>query len=469
VLFGTRDGRVSTDDDARQREALAAEVRDRGYDFVGQEPIQLATTPVLDKDNCLRPASVVLRFYVAATANGYEVMPGALARVSLGSDARASWLRPGNISKDTWVLSNEPVETFSLLSQRQENLKLRRGTRELPSRAADNLFWLGRYVERAEAAVRLFRSLVIRLRGETGSTRHVVSPERVVSLLVVQKHLSARRGNRAMQQGRGAVENELWTILFDPECRDGLANVLDNVRRTAEVVRDRLSFDAFRNLNELTDTVRASHYSPRHAADDALRLLNGLIQFLAAFNGLIMENMTRGFGWRFLDMGRRLERLRTVCELTRHLTVRGEPGDDGALELLLELADSRMTYRGRYQATPQLPAVLDLLLCDSTNPRSALFQVLALVEHMKSLPRRDEDPVLTADQRITTRIASDLQLADTFALSKPMGRFGARLDLDRLLRRTERAGREMSDQISQQFFSHSSARRISGSEASGLS
>jgi uncharacterized alpha-E superfamily protein len=422
---------------------------------------------VLDDHNALRAASVVLRVYVAATANGYQVMPGALARVSLGSDPRAAWLSAGDVSKDAWVLSDEPVETFSLLAQRQDALRLRRGTRDLPSRAADNLFWLGRYAERTETAVRLFRSLVIRLGGETGSTRHTVSPERVVSLLVVQKHLSARRGKRAMQQGRRAVEHELRTILFDPECRDGLATVLGNVRRTADVVRERLSFDAFRILKDLSDTVHASHAGTRRAADDALRLLNRLIQFLAAFNGLVMENMTRGFGWRFLDMGRRLERMRSVAQLTQQLVVRGDPEQDGALELLLELADSAMTYRGRYQAAPRLPAVLDLLLCDDSNPRAALFQILALGEHMSNLPRREDDGPLGVDQRITTRIVSELRLADTFALSEITSRFETRLELDRLLRRVAHGVVEMSDHISQQFFSHSSPKRVSGSGRRG--
>jgi uncharacterized circularly permuted ATP-grasp superfamily protein/uncharacterized alpha-E superfamily protein len=468
VLFGGRDGRVAEASNERRRAELRREIEMGGHDFVGQEQVALATTPVVDRNDTLRAASVVLRVYVAATANGYEVMPGALARISLGSDPRAAWLSAGDISKDTWVLSDEPVEQFSLLAQqRQDAMRLRRGTRDLPSRAADNLFWLGRYAERAEAAVRLLRSLVIRLRGEVGSTRHTVPTARIVTLLVVQKHLSARRGKRAVQQGRAAVEQELWTILFDPECRDGLANVLDSVRRTADVVRDRLSFDAFRILKDLADTVHAWHHSPGHAAEDALRLLNRLIQYLAAFNGLVMENMTRGFGWRFLDMGRRLERMRSIAQLTQQLTVRGNPEDDGALELLLELADSAMTYRGRYQATPRLPAVLDLLLGDESNPRAALFQVLALAEHMKSLPRRDEDGVPTADQRITTRVGSELQLADMFALSEATGRFEVRSELDRLLRRIEQSVGEMSDHISQLYFSHSAAKRVSGSERSG--
>jgi uncharacterized circularly permuted ATP-grasp superfamily protein/uncharacterized alpha-E superfamily protein len=467
LLANDKDGRIRPDLSSADRDELRAEIAARGHDFVGQERLSLASAPVWTGD-LLRAAPVVLRMYVAATANGYEVMPGALARVSLGSDPRAAWLAAGDVSKDTWILSDEPVETFSLLAQRQDSTRLRRGTKLLPSRAADNSFWLGRYTERAEAAVRLLRSLVIRLRGETGSSRHIVPPDRVVSLLVVQKHLSARRGKRAMQQGPKAVERELWTILFDPECRDGLANVVDNVRRTAESVRERLSYDTYRTLKDLSDVVHFWHHSPRHEAEDALRLLNRLIQYLAAFNGLVMENMTRGYGWRFLDMGRRLERMRHIMQLTQRLTVRGDPEDDGALELLLELADSTMTYRGRYQASPQLPAVLDLLLCDDSNPRAALFQLCALEQHMRHLPDHGDGRLPTRDQRITTRVGADLKLADPVALSSSMSRFDVRNDLDRLLKRVERAVDSLADYIQRHYFSHSSPQRVSGTERSEL-
>jgi uncharacterized circularly permuted ATP-grasp superfamily protein/uncharacterized alpha-E superfamily protein len=466
MLLRGKDGRVPDNLSAEGRQELRAEIAAHGHDFVGQERLSLASAPVFIGSDTLRAAPVVLRVYVAATDNGYEVMPGALARVSLGSDPRAAWLAAGDISKDTWVLSDEPVEAFSLLAQRQDATKLRRGTKGLPSRSADNLFWLGRYAERAEAAVRLLRSLVIRLRGETGASRHTVAPDRVVSLLVIQKHLSARRGRRAMQQGRKAVEQELWTILFDPECRDGLANVLGNVRRTAEVVRERLSYDTYRVLKDLSDVVSDSHRAPRHEAEDALRLLNRLIQYLAAFNGLVMENMTRGYGWRFLDMGRRIERMRNIVQLTQQLTIRGDPEEDGALELLLELADSTMTYRGRYQAAPRLPAVLDLLLCDDSNPRAALFQLCALADHLAELPAQDEDGLLTPDQRITTNVGAELKLADTVALSLSKSRFDARLDLDRLLKRVEQGIDDLADHIQRQYFSHSAVQRVSGAERS---
>jgi uncharacterized alpha-E superfamily protein len=462
-LFGSGQGSlVSAATTAEERERLVHAVERAGHDFVGQEPATLSVAPAWSGASSLTAVPITLRVYVAATDKGYEVMPGGLTRLAVGLDPRAQWLEAGDVSKDTWVLSDQPVEQFSLLAQRQASQRLHRGGRDLPSRSADNLFWLGRYTERAEGAVRLLRSLVIRLAGEMGSTRNIVSPERVVSMLIVQKHLSARRGRRAMQEGREAVQRELWNVLFDPESRDGLATVLGNVRRNAEAVRERLSFDTFRILRDLTEVVHSWELSPGHETDDALRLLNRLIQYLAAFNGMVMENMTRGFGWRFLDMGRRLERVRAMIQLIQQLAVRGEPADDGGLELLLELADSTMTYRGRYQAAPQLPAVLDLLLCDETNPRSAVFQILTLSEHMASLPERGDDGIMTADRKIVMRLGSELRLAEPTDLASMGSRFDARIELDRLARRVDRDVHELSGHIAERFFSHSSPKRTAG-------
>jgi uncharacterized circularly permuted ATP-grasp superfamily protein/uncharacterized alpha-E superfamily protein len=450
----------------QDRARLIREIERNGYDFIGQEPLSLSLAPTWSGASALRAAPVLLRVYVAATSKGYEVMPGGLARIADGTDPHAPWLELGDVSKDTWVLSDQPVEQFSLLAQRQARLRLHRGGRDLPSRTADNLFWLGRYTERAEGAVRLLRSLVTRLGGEMGSTRTLVSPERVVAMLMAQKHLSARRGRRAMLEGREAVQEELWTILFDPECKDGLATVLGNVQRNAEAVRERLSYDTFRILRDLTD-VQAWELSPGHETDDALRLLNRLIQYLAAFNGMVAENMTHGYGWRFLDMGRRLERTRAMIQMIQQLAVRGESQAGGELDLLLELADSTMTYRARYQAAPQLSAVLDLLLCDDSNPRSAVYQIVTLDEHIAHLPSGEEEGLLTADQRLVTRLLNELKLADPLELGRGAIRFDTRIDLERLLRRIERDVHELSDHIAERFFSHSSPTRVGGAGSGG--
>jgi uncharacterized circularly permuted ATP-grasp superfamily protein/uncharacterized alpha-E superfamily protein len=461
-----QEGLFTPDMPAEARDRLIREIERNGYEFIGQEPLSLSLAPTWSGASALRPAPVLLRVYVAATSKGYEVMPGGLARLADGTDPHAPWLELGDVSKDTWVLSDQPVEQFSLLAQRQASQRLHRGGRDLPSRTADNLFWLGRYTERAEGAVRLLRSLVTRLGGEMGSTRTLVSPERVVAMLMAQKHLSARRGRRAMLEGREAVQEELWTILFDPECKDGLATVLGNVQRNAEAVRERLSYDTFRILRDLTD-VESWELSPGHETDDALRLLNRLIQYLAAFNGMVAENMTHGYGWRFLDMGRRLERTRAMIQMIQQLAVRGESQAGGELDLLLELADSTMTYRARYQAAPQLAAVLDLLLCDETNPRSAVYQIATLDEHIAHLPSGEEEGLLTADQRLVTRLLNELKLADPLELGRGVVRFDTRIDLERLLRRIERDVHELSDHIAERFFSHSSPTRVGGAGSGG--
>lgn len=463
LLVAGQDGSVGTNGDRIDRDSLIEQIRRNGHDFIGQEPLNASSSAIIGSDEALQAAPVVVRFYVAATANGYEVMPGGLTRVSAGPGRSYA---DSEISKDTWVLSSEPVDGYSLLAQRQSDDRLRRSGRDLPSRAADHLFWLGRYAERAEAAVRLLRALVNRLEGEVGDTRQSVSLERIVSLLVANKHMPARRARRVVQSGRDAVQTELWSILFDTDSRDGLVAVLGNVRRTANVARERLSIDAFRILNELTNVSRGYGFGIRRDMEGALRLLNRLIHFLAAFSGMAMENMTRGYGWRFLDMGRRIERVRTMNLLVQQLVVPGDPEKDGGLDLLLELADSKMTYRGRYHAMPQITRVLDLVLADDTNPRSVVFQAVTIDRHLSELPHVDLDGLMTADQRVARQLISELELADMQQLGESRSKAGTRARLERLTRRIESDMNRLSEQISQHFFSHTKATRVSGSPRS---
>ncbi len=462
ILTPGRDSFIGSKLPEAERQMLAQQIEREGHEFIGQEPVSSSTTPLWLDNGGLRPATMALRVYLAATEDGYRVMPGGLARVSQRSDGRAPWLEPSNISKDTWVLWDGPVDTFSLLAQPHHALRLRRSGRDLPSRTADNLFWLGRYAERSEGAVRLLRSLLIRLSGESGAATSAVTLKGLVSLLVVQEHLSQRRAKRAVEGGIPAVESEMWTILFDPDCPDGLARILANVRRTAELVRERLSDDTWQILMELTEISDSWSETPGQEVDDALRLLNRMIRYLAALNGMIMENMTRGYSWRFLDLGRRLERVRHAAKLIRNLAARGDPESGGALDLLLELADSTMTYRTRYKASPQLSATLDLLLADETNPRSVMFQLIAFDEHMAVMPLEDRDAILSPAQRIITGLRTELQLADMDRLVEASRKGGVRPDLDRLVQRLEDDIKALSDLIARTYFSHSMPQHMSG-------
>lgn len=462
ILAPGRDSFIGPELSDAERHDLARRIERRGQDFIGQEIVALSRAPIWGDDGRLHPAAMKLRVYLTAKEDGYLAMPGGLTRVYPNADPRALWLEPGEFSKDTWVLGEGPADTFSLLAQAQQDLRIRRGKRDLPSRAADNLFWLGRYVERSEGAARLLRSLVTRLGGEAGASADPITLDKVVSLLVGQSHLSARRAKRTLEGGLQAVERELWTILFDPDCPDGLATILGNARRTAQLVRERLSLDTWQIIEVLTEIEHSWPLDPGREIGDALRLLNRMIRHLAALNGMVMENMTRGYGWRFLDMGRRLERVRTASKLIRDLTTRGEPEAEGSLDLLLELGDSTMTYHTRYKARPQLPAVLDLLLADDTNPRSLIFQLGALDQHLGVMPPLESETGLGPARKVVVALRTEIQLADMPSLAKERRKSGLRIQLDRLLRRLDGGVHELSDLVARSFFIHSMPQHVTG-------
>jgi uncharacterized alpha-E superfamily protein len=284
----------------------------------------------------------------------------------------------------------------------------------------------------------------------------------LVSLLVMQKHLSSRRAKRAVAGGADMVEAELRTILFDPDTPDGLATILQNVRRTAELVRHRLSQDTWNILIELTSVPHNWARTKGKSMDDAIRLLSRMIQHLAAVNGMVMENMTRSYAWRFLEMGRRLERVRHLSKLIRHLASRGTPEATGALNLLLELADSSITYRTRYRAEAKLAAVLDLLLADETNPRSVIFQLKTFETHMNDLPHEETVASLNPAQKITTRICTDIRLTDMIQIAELTKTSKVRVSLVRLLKDLDQGVHQLSDLVAHTYFSHSLSQRISG-------
>ena len=252
----------------------------------------------------------------------------------------------------------------------------------MPSRVADNLFWLGRYAERLEDTVRLLRCVLVRLAGEVG-TRGNSELAGLIGLLVNLDLFPPKfRERHTAARGRARdLSSDLPTT--SPGHR---ARKCSPAAHLAFSVRDRFSADTWRILNKLQMDARqrsgraARNHEPRPCSMT-------LVVDLAAFSGMEMENMTRGHGWRFLDIGRRLERAANIITRCIQGGLAAEPAVSNALETVLEIADSVMTYRRRYFAQPQWPAVLDLLLTDEGNPRSLAFQVDALADHATNLPR----------------------------------------------------------------------------------
>jgi uncharacterized circularly permuted ATP-grasp superfamily protein/uncharacterized alpha-E superfamily protein len=428
-----------------EKSLLANELRAHPQDFVGQEKLALSTAPVW-LDNKLEPRSLVVRAYATATRDSYAVMPGGLTRVANMSKSTVVSMQSGGGSKDTWVLSDGPVSPVTLLASLDRPAVVERAPTDLPSRVADNLFWLGRYAERSEGLVRLLRSVVARLTDESGAAD---TPElsALLHTLVAMDLLAARFGERV---ALADLEQEILAMIFKQRRHGSLRQTLNQLRGFASIVRDRLSVDTWRILNQLHHGVRTP--DARMQLDTALALLNRTILDLAAFSGMEMENMTRGHGWRFLDIGRRLERSVHLVGLVRAaLSTTGEM--DTVLEPLLEIADSSMTYRRRYYAQAHLAPVLDLLLIDDSNPRSLAFQLNALSDHIDHLPQSPHAPVPTREQILIAHMAATLRGVDIEEICEAC-HGGSSAPLENWLGGFVTELQELSDTIAHYYFSH---------------
>jgi uncharacterized circularly permuted ATP-grasp superfamily protein/uncharacterized alpha-E superfamily protein len=427
-------------------EQFTAELRHNAHLLVAQEPIRLATTPSLDGSG-LVPTPFAIRTYVAIGDGGYSVLPGGLVRLSGGPTTVG--LPNGFGSKDLWIVGDaaEPRQP-SLMRANMAEVHLRRTGRDLLSRTADNLFWLGRYAERTEGTMRLLRAVLARILEDS---RPEAQPALLQRLMEVALSKGAGQPERDARPLR-SLEDQIGALMYQPGRPFGIRNCLDEVHRTATLARDQISHDAWRMLNALHINRRWREPKGRIIAAQALELLDEGVRYLNAFAGTEAENMTRNFAWRFLEMGRRLERARHLVDLTRGLVLHGrDPEGDGSLRLLLELGDSFMTYRSRYVMTPLLAPVLDLLLLDETNPRSLAFQLVEIDGHFAHLP--SEAPHRSAEQRLVLRLLTELRLADVGSLLQPTAD-GDGSALDGLLTRAALALPELSEIVARNHFAH---------------
>lgn len=422
--------------------------------FVAQERVELSTAPVWTGAG-FAPRPVGLRVFLVANGDGYSVMPGGLARVSPDVSGRFISMQRGGSSKDAWVISETPVEEITLLQTAGHEFELRRTGNNLPSRLADNFFWLGRYSERADATARLLRSALLRFNPErTGSALPVLSP--LLRTLEVQGQLERLEDKPELRQNPESFEAELLAAIFDPSRAGSLHNIVDHLFQLAVQVRDRTSNDMWRVISNLNDRLANPTTSLVILAGEAVGVLNETLQSLAAFHGLARENMTRAQAWRFIDMGVRLERavyLGTLLDSTLRLP---EPGNPSVLEAVLEVADSSITYRSRYSLLPHLAGVFDLVLLDDKNPRSVLFQVNQLKKHFKHLPA--ERGVTGHGNGILTNCTARLEQSDSRELVDFKGDL-VTSRVGRVIQQTLGDLPKLSDAIAASYFAHSAISR----------
>ncbi|HWP07145.1 MAG TPA: circularly permuted type 2 ATP-grasp protein [Polyangiaceae bacterium] len=429
-----------------ERAALARRIQAQPRAFVGQEQVALSTAPVWAGD-AVQPRHASLRAFVARAGDGYVALPGGLTRVSSSKNSLVVSMQRGGGSKDAWVLASGLPSSLSLLRPAGGRIEIVRTGADLPSRVADNLFWLGRYAERAEGTARLLRSVIMRLTDDASGGR---SPELNLLLLALEVSTEIEAGTLTGATGPGRLERRLFELLIAPDNRT-LRATIEATYRAGSMARDRLSADTWRILTQLHDQVLEFELRQRLELQDGLESLNRLVLGFSAYSGLVMENTTHGPGWRFADLGRRIERAFHVTRLLRSTLVAADA--PASFEGTLEVADSTITYRSRYRGLLAFEPVVDLVLTDETNPRSVAFQLAAIHEHLSHLPRAENNAGLSPAAKTALRCLTSVRLTD-FATLGRINAKGKREKLDELLAALETDLPLFADQLTLSYLAH---------------
>jgi uncharacterized circularly permuted ATP-grasp superfamily protein/uncharacterized alpha-E superfamily protein len=447
--------------DHDQKNAIIADIRKNPWRYVATRFPEYSRTPAWINNHVVA-CPVVIRLLGCASRDKQEIMPGGIARISDSVEKLDESLVCGTMSKDVWVLSQGPVKPFSLLSPGKQSVELRRTAMDLPSRVAEHLFWLGRFAERTEFMARHARYCSAQLTSE-------ISQDALPGFWLVVRSLREKSSlaPEAPVQDEAAALLEMrkfvLDFVFNQKDFDSLPNSVNGILRNAETIRDRLSFDSWQILSRLDYSVLTSWGGKQERMGESLTTLNQMISNLSAFAGLASESMTRGPGWHFLDLGRRIDRAQNLLRLIDHLLVPYLKSSRTLLESLLEICDSSMTYRYRYLMSYEIGPVLDLLVVDPSNPRGLAFQFVQILHHLDSLPAADKAEVARQRKKITEcrgllrlfdgeALGDDIVDNDSHRRERPM--------LRETLREFSAQLNDLADFISRRFLTHTEARQL---------
>jgi uncharacterized circularly permuted ATP-grasp superfamily protein/uncharacterized alpha-E superfamily protein len=410
------------------RKQWTAAILQRPWDFVVQRDISPSLAPSL-QGRTMQGRPVIWRTYALNANDGPQILPGGLARVGKPGVAPQLWPEHEGYTKDVWLTGKTSGHDISesALSAIRDRLGV---APEVPSRIAEQLFWLGRYAERVEGVTRTLRVVLRCIEGESG---HRQRNQLDVCLRLINSSGLFGKGIEKLRTVAG-----LSKLIFEKDIPGSLTKLVDSLIGDAAGARDRLSDDTWSCFTRLKSIVDTASRVPRAA--DLLRTLDRMVLQLSAFSGLQAENMIRGQGWRFLETGRRIERGRVTLGL-----LRAAASEQEMLEPLIEICDSVMTYRRRYFSRPDWQGVVELLFLDRSNPRSVGFQLAVLLRESENFPG---EPHFGLFPRIIAEVKDlDARLANP---TKPDA-----AELKKLANQLA----ALSDLLTQHYFSHS-VRRV---------
>jgi uncharacterized circularly permuted ATP-grasp superfamily protein/uncharacterized alpha-E superfamily protein len=431
-----RSSRLGWELSERELAELVRQISAEPHAWVGQEPLAMSTAPTL-RETALQPRSIVLRTFAVSDGTTYQVMPGGLTRAPLAPDTVMVSNATGAVSKDVWVLSSvtpagDDLVAVGLLGPETVSAAV-------SPRVAEDLFWLGRYAERAESLTRLLRVVDNRWRDMHPAPDPALA-RCAVSLLEALTAVTATWPGFA-GEGAGArlaaPQAELLSLIADESRTGTLAHDLNRIRSLANAVRDQLSADTWMVLSGLDrgllpftnarsstqlDGSDAQYGPPSFRSSDELSDgLAHLLQATLAFSGLMAESMVRDAGWYLLDAGRRLERAMQVSALLRYTLTTAYPAEAQQLvvESVLIAAESIITHRRRYPARGGVDTVLELLITDRGNPRSVAFQLDRLEDDLRHTPAAEH--TMGQARKLSHALGERLQSADCSGLVEVAG------------------------------------------------
>ncbi|MEM9941793.1 MAG: circularly permuted type 2 ATP-grasp protein, partial [Planctomycetota bacterium] len=400
------------------------------------------------EDGKTKPGYISIRTFATATDNSWSMLPGGLVRISETpceipdnpfSDGRAS---------DAWIISDQPVRPTSLLKGTSDSIQLVRGREFLPSRIAESLFWLGRYLDRADYTSRLLRAVGTRLTGESNPADMLELPS-LLRTLIKSGQLNPGFENLTDDDQVKKLEESLPRHALNSSRLNSIHFQIDQIVSLAGQIRDRLSSDAWRMVQDMSATMDDACPSQCEVSD-LLDIIDSLIVGLAAYSGFLNDSMTRTKAHKFVNMGNQLEHALQIVSYVK-TCVRGISRDTTSiLDTMLEISDSSLTYRSRYYTNVQLPAVLDLLLLDPANPRSLIYQLKRLVTNLEQVAQTEGD---SKELILAREIAESIQTMDVFQFSD-LAQSSQKNDLFKLFESIEQKLPKLATLISNRHFVH---------------
>jgi len=438
------DTEVASRLDSVRRDELAAAIRARPDDYTLQDYLPLSEVAIW-REGSLQPRAAMLRVYaVADGAGGWHALPGGLTRIA--GDEQVVTMARGGSSVDTWVLARGPVEAFSMLPGPLSAAALESARRPVTSRAAENLFWMGRYTERAEFGVRLARATLALL----GEDADVPLPLLDTVARLALQHGLVPEGVPMPSQRLAVFERTLIASLFDELDGRSVAFSIASLARAGEQIRERLSAEHVRLIAQTLSELRAARSAAAAdgvlTEDEAVEMLQQLELRLAAVTGAQADRMTRDEGWRLLTVGRQIERLVTLAGGLQVMFETQQALTEEGFELALQLADSVITYRARHQRWQHPVALVELLVRDHSNPRALACVVRTLRQEIAQLPAPHGDELLA-------RLAPTAQWPSIDVMTTA-GADGHMHTLLELVDSLAAAGVGLSESIGSRFFSH---------------